>query len=86
MLGNAADFQESEAKPSPGSNGSSSSHREGEGGRMGEGVDDAWILSGYRTVLQTGCDPEVRSAPGHSDLIITPGLMPFSLHTMVWFY
>lgn len=53
---------------------------------MGEGVDDAWILSGYRIALQRGCDPEVRSAPGHSNLIITPGLMPFSLHTMDLFY
>lgn len=51
---------------------------------MREGVDDAWILSGYRIILQTGCDPVLRSAPGHSNLIITLGLMPFSPHTMVW--
>lgn len=53
--------------------------REGEGGRRREGAADAWVLPGYGLTVQPQRDPELRSAPGHSDLIITPGLMPFLL-------
>lgn len=44
-----------------------------------------WILPGYRLMLQPVCDPELRSAPEYSNLVITPGLMPFFLHTMLFF-
>lgn len=52
------------------------------GGREGEG-GQGQVMPGCGFMLQPGRDPELRSAPGHSILIITPEPIPFSLHTMI---
>lgn len=52
------------------------------GRREGEGGQEQ-MMPGCGFMLQPGCDPELSSAPGHTILIITPELIPFTLHTMI---
>lgn len=76
MLGDTVLFSRRKANPGTGTNIFSISQREEEGGR-------GKMLPGSCLGMDLCCSQDVtlRIVSGHLNLILTPGLMPFSLHT-----